>query len=66
MYIAYGMQKVLNFNVEGREATTVIFLETGSHATVSYVAVLRERVECNSFHLTQKLLGHVDICSPLG
>jgi len=58
------MQKLFNFSAEGREA--VIFLETGSRATVPYVAVPREWVGCNSLHFTRKLLGHVDICSPLG
>lgn len=66
MYIPYGMQKVFHFSVERQEATTVISPEAGSHATVLYVAILREWVGCNSLHLTQKLLGRVDICVPLG
>lgn len=66
MHITYGVQKVFNFSVEGQEATTAILPEAGSHATVPYVAILREWVGCNSLHLTQKLLGRVDICGPLG
>lgn len=66
MYIPYGMQKVFHFSVERQEATMVISPEAGSHATVPSVAILREWVGCNSLHLTQKLLGRVDICGPLG